>query len=584
MPLRQYWEAGITVVLGSLLLAGCGVASARKSTAAQAAPVRQSAKSTQAARAKSPAPASGQLSPEAREQRTEAQARYALGILHDLADQPEQANEEFYQAALDDPTNEHLVLEVTHRLILQSKQFDKAAGLLVKATAQPNASGLLFAQLGLVYSFLGQQEQAIAASRQAIAKMPAAIAGYQNLARVYLQTGRNQAGIKVLDEAAQVPGVEAAFLVDLSELYTAFARAGALTNRTTNSPALALLNRAAQLKPANPLVLLKLADGFTVLNEGRKAAELYGQLLERFPKLPGLREKLAEIYLRQKDSPKAAEQLQAIIRQNPTNPQAYYLLGSLAFDAHKMEDAAENYRKTLLLNSAFEPAYYDLALAQINLKQSREALQTLQKAQEKFPQKFTGEFFSGLACASLKEYSNAVHHLIAAEVIGRATETNRLTHYFYFQLGAAYERNGQLEEAEVNLKKALQLAPDFAEALNYLGYSWADRGVHLPEARQMIEKALKLEPKNAAYLDSLAWVFYKLNQPQDALAFQLQAVELSKEPDGTLYDHLGDIYAALHQRDKALEAWRKALALEPNPEIEKKLQPVAGGAPPVRQP
>lgn len=113
---------------------------------------------------------------------------------------------------------------------------------------------------------------------------------------------------------------------------------------------------------------------------------------------------------------------------------------------------------------------------------------------------------------------------------------------------------------------------------------WADRGTNLVQARECIEKALKLEPENGAFLDSLAWVFYKLKQPGEALTRQLKAIELTKEPDATLFDHLGDIYAAMDQRDKAVEAWRKALALEPSPEIQKKLQPVAGGALPARQP
>ena len=507
-----------------------------------------------------------------------------MAVIHDLDDQPEQANEELYLAASCDPANESLVLEVTRRLIFQFKQYDRAAELAAKAAAQPNASGMIFARLGLAYSLLGKNDEAIAASQKAVQKLPDAIVGYQNLARIYLQTGRHEAGLKILDQAAKVTGVDAAFLVDLSELYNAFARAGVATNQSAKPLALEMLNRAAKLNPTNPMLLQKLADGFVTLNDSEKAAEIYQKLLERFPNLPGLREKLAEIYLRRKDRDKAVEQLEAIKRQNPTNPQVYYLLGSAAFDARKMEEAAENFHKALLLNDELEPAYYDLSLAQINLKQSRKALETLGRAREKFPRAFAAEFFTGIAYASLKEYSNAISHFVAAEVIGRATDTNRLTHFFYFQLGAAYERNQQFEEAEINLTKAVRLAPDFAEGLNYLGYMWADRGTNLVQDREFIERALKIEPENGAFLDSLAWVFYKLNPPREALTRQLKAIELTKEPDATLFDHLGDIYAALDQRDKAVEAWRKALALEPSPEIQKKLQPVAGGALPARQP
>jgi tetratricopeptide (TPR) repeat protein len=107
--------------------------------------------------------------------------------------------------------------------------------------------------------------------------------------------------------------------------------------------------------------------------------------------------------------------------------------------------------------------------------------------------------------------------------------------------------------------------------MNYLGYMWAEHGMKLEKARELIEKALKLEPKNAAYLDSLAWVLFKLNQPEKALDAALKAVELSEEPDATVQDHLGDIYAALNKPDKAKEAWRKSVSLEDNEQVRKKL-------------
>ncbi len=527
------------------------------------------------------AAAEDEFSPAAVEQRIEAHAHYGAAIVYDMRDEPEPAAEELYQAALHDLSNESFILEASRRL-MQLKQNDKAAILLGKATAQPNAPGVLFARLGLAYSLLGKNEQAIEANRMAIRKMPRSFAGYQNLGRIYLQAGQHAEGLKVLEQAAKQPGVDAAFLVDLSELYTAYARSGAAQSQVAKPQALEALNRAARLDPSNPLVLQKLADGFTVLGESDKAAEVYGKLLKRFPNLPGLREKLAEIYLRQENHEKAAEQLEAIIRNTPTNPQAYYFLGSIAFEQKKMKEAAGHFRKALLLDPKFEAAYYELALTQVNLNEGREALKTLDDARDKFRQSFVGEFFAGLAYARLKEYSNALGHFVAAEVIARATDTNRLTHVLYFQLGAAYERNKQYEEAEANFKKCLALSPNFSEAMNYLGYMWAERGVNLAQARELIEKAVKLEPKNAAFLDSLAWVLFKLDQPKEALTFLLQALEHIEEPDPTLYDHLGDIYAALHQPDKAAEAWRKALAIEPNQEIQKKLTPASTSGNPPR--
>jgi tetratricopeptide (TPR) repeat protein len=87
---------------------------------------------------------------------------------------------------------------------------------------------------------------------------------------------------------------------------------------------------------------------------------------------------------------------------------------------------------------------------------------------------------------------------------------------------------------------------------------------------------VKAEPENPAFLDSLGWVLFKLKQPKQALEYILKAVELSKEPDATLYDHLGDTYAALNQTEKARDAWRKSLEVEASDQIRKKLDTPVG--------
>src|SRR5208337_5607380 len=102
------------------------------------------------------------------------------------------------------------------------------------------------------------------------------------------------------------------------------------------------------------------------------------------------------------------------------------------------------------------------------------------------------------------------------------------------------------------------------------GYMWAEHDMKLLEARSLIEKALRSEPKNAAYLDSLGWVLFKLNQPREALDYVLKAVKLIEEADPSVFDHLGDIYAALRQAEKAREAWRKSLAIKSDDQVRKK--------------
>ena len=101
---------------------------------------------------------------------------------------------------------------------------------------------------------------------------------------------------------------------------------------------------------------------------------------------------------------------------------------------------------------------------------------------------------------------------------------------------------------------------------------WAERGTNLERAREWIQKAVDLEPDNGAFLDSLAWVLHQQGRSAEGLPLQLRAIELVKEPDGTLQDHLGDIYLKMGRKDDARKAWQRSLEVEPNAEIEKKLR------------
>lgn len=336
-----------------------------------------------------------------------------------------------------------------------------------------------------------------------------------------------------------------------------------------------MLGRIKDSRLETPQLQLKLADGFYLFGDTEKATAIYLDLLKHADDLPMLRDnvraKLANIYLRASDRKRAVEQLEAIVRDDPSNAQAYYFLGSIASEENRWADAVESLKKVILFNPEFEQAHYDLASAQIALGNTGDALATLDRARTRFSSSFVLEYLLGMAHNQQKNYVEAVNHFTTAEVIAQATETNRLTYGFYFQVGATLERKGDREQAVKYFEKCLKLSPDFPEALNYLGYMWAERGENLEKAREMIERALKAEPKSAAYLDSMGWVLYKLNQPKEALDYILKAVAASDEQDATLYDHLGDIYDALKQTEKAREAWQKSLAVEKNDAVQKKL-------------
>jgi Flp pilus assembly protein TadD len=140
-------------------------------------------------------------------------------------------------------------------------------------------------------------------------------------------------------------------------------------------------------------------------------------------------------------------------------------------------------------------------------------------------------------------------------------------------------------EAEADLKRAVEIAPEEPTTLNYLGYSWAERGENLEEAFRLIEKAVALAPNSGAIIDSLGWAHYQLGRYDEALPHLEKAASL--EPaDPTITDHLGDVYARLGRKAEAEFQWRRALELKPNEAtraaIEKKLS--EGPAPALKTP
>lgn len=517
------------------------------------------------------------LTEEEIEARAESHARFAAALAHELNQEPELALDDYYKAAKAGLANDLLILDVSRRLYQANRRTD-ALQLVTDASSKSDASGFLFARLGFLKLQEGDTNAAIQANRTAIRRQPDAIPAYQNLYQIYNDLGNRAEARQILLLAKAQSKADSAFLVELAELYLAENRLNRSTNPAALAEARSALIRAADLGSTNLIVLSKLADGLNLVGERQRAADLYLKLVEEYPNFPGLREKLADLYLRSRDGTNAAVQLQEIIRDNPTNPQAYFYLGALAYEERNYSQAIENYDRVLLLDPSFEQVYYDKAAAQLADGHPEAALATLQRARARFQSSFVLEFFSGLAHNRLKQFTEAIKSFTAAEVVASATDTNRLNHLFYFHYGMAYERAGQIPQGEKLMRQSISLSPDFAEALNYLGYMWAERGTNLTEAAEMIGRALKQEPKNAAFLDSLAWVYFKQGKGKEALDYMQRAIEKSEEPDATLYDHLGDIFQLLHQGEAAADAWKKSLNIEPNPEVKSKLEKHQGNA------
>lgn len=136
----------------------------------------------------------------------------------------------------------------------------------------------------------------------------------------------------------------------------------------------------------------------------------------------------------------------------------------------------------------------------------------------------------------------------------------------YYHRGISHERAGQWAAAERDLLKALEIKPDAALVLNYLGYSWADQGKNLDRALEMIEDAVALRPHDGYIADSLGWVLYRVGKYERAVEELERAVEIRPE-DPVINDHLGDAYWRVGREIEARFQWSRALVLEPEQEL-----------------
>lgn len=143
-----------------------------------------------------------------------------------------------------------------------------------------------------------------------------------------------------------------------------------------------------------------------------------------------------------------------------------------------------------------------------------------------------------------------------------------------FGLAFCREQLGDLKGAEEAVRDVLEREPRNADALNFLGYLFADYNMNLEEAEDMILQAVEIEPDNGAFIDSLGWVYYRLGRLEEARVQLERAVGLTNG-DPVVHEHLGDVYKDLKLLDLAHEQYRLSLAGDAeNDRVREKLDAV----------
>ncbi|MGH9721219.1 MAG: tetratricopeptide repeat protein [Bryobacteraceae bacterium] len=276
-----------------------------------------------------------------------------------------------------------------------------------------------------------------------------------------------------------------------------------------------------QEKANRAMLLERLATLHRTAQQPARAVEALREIAELAPEAaPRVSAQIVDTYRGAKDFVRAEQEAQAARQRFPEDRVVKLTHASLMADLGKWETAALEVRQML---GGDKDREIHLALAQIYEKG--------------------------------KNFAEMQRSLEAAE---KLSESKQEVEGISFMRGAMFEKMKKFDAAEAEFRKVLQGNPQNAGALNYLGYMLADRSVRLDEALGLIQKALALDPDNGAYLDSLGWVYYRLNKLGEAENYLRRSLERTGN-DPTVHEHLGDVYFKQGRIKEAITHWQKSL-------------------------
>jgi len=345
----------------------------------------------------------------------------------------------------------------------------------------------------------------------------------------------------------------------------------------------AALDRAMDLNPTRPGLLF--LEGWVKENLGDlpAAIELYRHHLEVHTDDVGTRRRLVGLYLRSDRLEEAYAEAKQVTAADPDDPESLQLEADLAL---RTKRTPEGDRILAHLRSLSPGNPENTARAFVVLARNgrgREGARLADEWAAHHPGELAGPLLAARAWAAASLPDSAVvrarralamapdstePHRILARVLqdaGQYAESERewlllrdrlpAEPGVLLDLGGCRERAGDVDGALAAGRAALKLQPDWAPAMNFLGYVMADHNRELADARKLIERALQRDPQNGAYVDSYGWVLYRLGDYPKAREQLERAVRLT-DGDPVVREHLGDIYRDLKLPDLAREQYR----------------------------
>jgi tetratricopeptide (TPR) repeat protein len=329
--------------------------------------------------------------------------------------------------------------------------------------------------------------------------------------------------------------------------------------RTSSAQAVAFLQAFVERNPMARDVKLQLARALVGEKRYDEARQIFNQMLQGFPDNPDVVYPVALLALQQNDLAVAEAQFKHLLTLSiPDKSLAYYYLAQIAEEKGKTDEAIDLYAK---VESGDQLVQARMRGAQLLAGQGKldEARKLLSEANA-----VSAEQSLQLAIAEAALLRKAKQPQAAFDLLDALLEKQPDNPELLYETALLAERLDQMEIMERRLRRLIELQPENGQAYNALGYSFADRGIQLTEARELIEKALALMPNDTFILDSLGWVLYRQGDLPGGLAALERAYGMRDDPE--IAAHLGEVLWSMNRKDEAQKLLRAAQKKHPDNE------------------
>ena len=275
----------------------------------------------------------------------------------------------------------------------------------------------------------------------------------------------------------------------------------------------------------------------------------------------------AEMSLIEKRFAEGQLYLRLALRLDPQEEEAWVFLGDIMAQSGDQDGARAAYAHV----PSSSPDWMDARERVIASYQAQGDLDTALKMAQELVKSAPGDRDALIVEADLYRAGNRFPEAVAVLDKLIAADPKSADWALYYTRGTSLDRAGRWPEAEKDLQMALNLRPDQPDVLNYLGYSWVQRGEKLPQAMVMLQKAYLAQPDSGEIADSLGWAYYSLGDFKQAVQRLERAVSL--EPvNPEINDHLGDAYWRAGRRTEAQYQWNRVLTLSPAADLKVSVQ------------